>query len=235
MFFLKKLATSLIVPPGVFILILLFLAFFIRNNKILCLIAMFSGLFLYLISIEPVKDILISPLEKSFSVTKELNADVIVILGGGSYDSGSLKEDSLNRLLEGYFLYKKTRLPIILSGGASDEKLSDSQIMAKILREIGIDNSKIIEESKSRNTLENAFNTSEICKKRGFNRIILVTSAYHMQRALKIFQKTGLSIIPYPTDYKTDKKYSVYSFLPKISSFSNSTKAIREYISLLML
>lgn len=232
MFFLRKLATSLILPPGVFILILLFLAFFMRNKRIVFLIAIGSALFLYLISIVPVKDILISPLEQSFSVTEKLNADVIVILGGGSYNSGFLKEDSLNRLFTGYLLHKKTGLPIILSGGSSDKRLSDSQIMGKILREIGVDNSMIIEESRSRNTSENALYTLEICKKKGFSRLILVTSAYHMKRSVKIFQKTGLTIIPYPTDFKADRKYSIYSFLPQISSFTNSTKAIREYISL---
>lgn len=235
MFFLKKLATSLILPPGIFIIILGIIAFLVKENKNACILAIITALFLYLLSIEPVKDFLISPLERSFNPSETLDANVIVVVGGGVYDSGFLKEDSINRLLAGYLIYKKTRLPIILSGGVSGDKLSDSKVMAKILSALGVEADKIIEESKSRTTFENALYTSQICKSRGFKRIILVTSAYHMKRASILFKKIGLEVVHYPTDYKANMRYTVYSFLPKISSFTNSTKAIREHISLLML
>jgi uncharacterized SAM-binding protein YcdF (DUF218 family) len=101
MFFLKKLATSLILPPGFFIVIFLMIFILVKKYKLLRFISIFMAFFIYSISIEPVKDFLITPLEKPYSQPLELKGDVIVILGGGVYNSGSLKEDTVNRLLEG--------------------------------------------------------------------------------------------------------------------------------------
>jgi len=235
MFFLKKLATSFILPPGFFIIIFLLIFILVKKNKLLRFISIVMAFFIYSISIEPIKDFLIIPLEKSYSQPSELKGDVIVILGGGIYNSGTLKEDSINRLIEGYVLYKRIKTPIILSGGNTEGKIAEVTIMAKILRELGVNEKVIIEESKSRDTSENAKNVAKICKEKDFRKIILVTSAYHMKRAVILFKNKGFDIVPYPVDLKRDGHYNLYSFLPKFSSFVNSTKAIREYIALLIL
>jgi uncharacterized SAM-binding protein YcdF (DUF218 family) len=56
-----------------------------------------------------------------------------------------------------------------------------------------------------------------------------------MKRAVIFFKDKGFEVVPYPVDFKRDGNYTVYSFLPKFSSFVNSTKAIREYLALLIL
>jgi len=235
MFFLKKLATSLILPPGFFIVIFLMIFILVKKYKLLRFISIFMAFFIYSISIEPVKDFLITPLEKPYSQPLELKGDVIVILGGGVYNSGSLKEDTVNRLLEGYMLYKKIKTPIILSGGNIEGKTGEANIMARILKELGVNEKFIIEENTSRDTSENAKYVAKICKKKDFRKIILVTSGYHMKRAVIFFKDKGFEVVPYPVDFKRDGNYTVYSFLPKFSSFVNSTKAIREYLALLIL
>jgi len=53
-----------------------------------------------------------------------------------------------------------------------------------------------------------------------------------MPRSYMTFKQAGLGVIPYPTDFKMDKKYTVYSYFPKMSVLQDSTKAIREYIGL---
>lgn len=234
MLFLKKFITSLILPPGILIIIFLIISFVEKKRKFIRFFAFFSALFIYLISIEPVKDLILYPLEK-VKTSEDLNADAIVVLGGGTYSSGFLKEDTMNRLLGGYLVYKKTKLPLILSGGAAEEKLSDSRAMAEILKKIGVEENKIIEESRSRNTSENAVYTAQICKQKGFKKIILVTSAYHMKRAMKNFKKTGLQVLPYPADFKKNGHYSFYSFLPNSGNFNLTSKLIREYIALSLL
>ncbi|WP_353684097.1 YdcF family protein [Thermodesulfovibrio sp. 3907-1M] len=235
MFFLKKFLTSMILPPGILILIFLFMAVLEKKKKFIRFLAILSALFVYLISIEPVKDLLLYPLEKNYTVTEKLNADAIVILGGGIYSLNSFTEDTSNRLLAGYRVYKKTRLPIIVSGSALEGKTPDSTAMAEMLKELGVESDKIIEESKSKDTAQNARYVSEICKEKNFKRVILITSAYHMERAVKLFKKTGLVILPYPADFKRSNHYNIYSFLPKFGNFSLSSKAIREYIALLVI
>jgi len=234
MFLLKKLLTSLILPPGILIIIFLFIALIEKKRKFICFLSIFSALFVYLISIEPVKDLILYPLEKSYTISDKLNADAIVILGGGVYSSGSMTEDTSNRLLTGYLVYKKTKLPVIVSGGAFEGKIPDSKAMVEILNEFGIEESNLIEENKSRDTSENALYVSHICKEKAFKKIILVTSAYHMKRAAKLFKQTGIEIMPYPTDFKRSNYYNIYSFLPKFSNFSLSSKAIREYLALIV-
>lgn len=235
MFFLKKLIASFLIPPGLFIILFILIGFLAKESKIIRFIAFFSGVFLYFLSIEPCKDLLLYPLEQRFNISKEKNADVIVILGGGAYNLESLKEDTANRLLAGYFVFKEINKPIIVSGGSLSDKQSDAKLMGDILRKMGVEDKKIIEENKSRTTEENARYVTEICKQRNFKRIILITSAYHMTRAVMLFNNKELEIIPYPVDFKRQREYSIYSILPKFTALNGSIKAIREYIAIFIL
>ena len=66
---------------------------------------------------------------------------------------------------------------------------------------MGIPSSAILQEGKSVNTHENAIFTQEILEEQNINKILLVTSAFHMPRSLKIFQHLGIDAIPAPTDF----------------------------------
>lgn len=233
MFFLKKLLSSLFLPPGSFILAFLLISFFERKKKFTYYFSMTCALCLYLLSIEPVKDALFTPLENEFPVPERIEGDALVVLGGGSYNTGILKEDSMKRLLTAITLHKKTGLPIILSGGA--ENLPDAEIMKSLLLDFGVDKRDILTEVKSRDTRENALYVKNLCHQRNYRRLILITSAYHMPRAVELFKKEGLYVIPYPTDFKRDMRYNLYSLLPKMSVLNDSVKALREYFALLSL
>lgn len=235
MFFLKKLIASFLIPPGVFIILFILIGFLAKESKIIRFIAFFSGLLLYLLSIEPCKDLLLYPLEKRFNISKDKNADVIVILGGGAYNLDSLKEDTANRLIAGYFVFKEINKPIVVSGGSLFEKQSDARLMGDILRKMGVENKKIIEENRSRSTEENARYVIDICRQLKFKKILLITSAYHMPRAVMLFKNKEFEIIPYPVDFKRQREYSVYSILPKFTALNGSIKAIREYIAIFIL
>ncbi len=67
------------------------------------------------------------------------------------------------------------------------------------------------------------------------NKIILVTSAYHMKRAKKVFEREGIFVQPYPVDFKTNTGYkslfkNPLNFMPDARSLSQSSVAIREII-----
>ncbi len=226
---LKKLIALILLPPNLFILLFLLIAF-LSKRRIVGLLALSGALALYLISVEPVKDMLYRPLEGAYPVPGEVRADALVVLGGGSYNTGLLKEDSMKRLLTGFILHKRLGLPIILSGGASIGGLPEAEIMKQLLEELGVDEKDIITEVKSRDTLENAKHVKEICDRKGFRRIALITSAYHMPRAMEIFKRAGMEVVPYPTDFKQDKSYNLYSFIPRASVLNDSYKALKEYL-----
>lgn len=230
--FLKKLLSSLILPPSSFIILFLIVALLSRR-KIASLIAFFGAFSLYMISVEPVKDALYRPLENAYPVPQEVKGDVLVVLGGGAYSTGVLKEDSMKRLLTAFILHKKYGLPIVLSGGSPIGSLPEAEIMKELLEELGVDKKNIITEVKSRDTLENALYLKEISKKHGFKKVILITSAYHMPRAVEAYKKVGIEVLPYPTDFKQDKRYNLYSFLPRAGVLNDSYKALREYLGFL--
>jgi uncharacterized SAM-binding protein YcdF (DUF218 family) len=231
MFFLKKLITHFILPPGLLVIAFALLGI-LTKRKLAKLIAFSFALFVYLLSIEPIKDVLYKPLEEAYPVPSKPEGDAIVILGGGAYNTGILKEDSTKRLLTGFVLHKQTNLPIILSGGASIGALPEAEVMKGLLLTLGVDKSKIHTDVNSRDTEENAQEVKKLCERLGCKRIVLVSSAYHMRRAVLSFQKAGLEVVPYPTDFKRDMRYNLYSLLPKMGVFADSYKALREYLGL---
>ena len=231
MFFLKKLIAYFILPPGLLVIAFAVLGL-LTKRKLAKLIAFSFALFVYLLSIEPVKDVLYKPLEEAYPVPSKPEGDAIVILGGGAYNTGILKEDSTKRLLTGFVLHKQTNLPIILSGGASIGVLPEAEGMKELLLTLGVDKSEIHTDMNSRDTAENAQEVKKLCERLGCKKIILVTSAYHMRRAVLSFQKAGLEVVPYPTDFKRDMRYNLYSLLPKMGVFADSYKALREYLGL---
>lgn len=232
-FFLKKLISFVLLPPGIFILLFLLIALISRRRSV-TLLALSGAFGLYLLSVEPVKDMLYRPLERAYPVPQELkDVDALVVLGGGAYNTGILKEDSMKRLLTGFILHKRYQLPVILSGGASIGRLPEAEIMRQLLEELGVDKKSIITEVRSRDTFENAKYVKEICQKKGFKRVALVTSAYHMPRAVSAFKKVGLDVVPYPTDFKQDRSYNLYSYIPRAGVLHDSYKALREYLGAL--
>jgi uncharacterized SAM-binding protein YcdF (DUF218 family) len=231
MFFLKKLITHFILPPG--LLIIAFAVLGISTKRKLAKLLAFSfALFVYLLSVEPIKDLLYKPLEDAYPVPSKPEGDAIVILGGGAYNTGILKEDSTKRLLTGFVLHKQTNLPIILSGGASIGALPEAEVMKGLLLTLGVDKGKIYTEVNSKDTEENAQEVKKLCERLRCKRVVLVSSAYHMKRAVLAFQKAGLEVVPYPTDFKRDMRYNLYSLLPKMGVFADSYKALREYLGL---
>jgi len=232
MFFLKKVISYFILPPGIYVIAFI-LIFFLSKQKLLRRFALLCALSLYLISVEPVKDILIYPLENYYKAPKVLAGDAVVVLGGGVYNNGRLKASSFKRLITGFLIYRELKKPIILSGGAAISTIPEAKVMKELLKSFGVPERDIFADVKSRDTFENAKYVKELCQKIGCGKIILVTSGFHMPRAVGVFKKAGLNVVPYPTDLKFEGRYNVYSFFPKYSVFYDSSIAIREYIGLL--
>jgi len=71
------------------------------------------------------------------------------------------------------------------------------------LEQVGIDKGRIITEGVSRNTFENAQLTKELIGTKPGETWLLVTSAYHMPRAVGVFRKVGFDVLAYPVDFRT--------------------------------
>ncbi len=186
---------------------------------------------------------------QNLTTTEIPNAEAIVVLGGATKSAFPPRptvdlSESGDRVIYAAQLYRQKKAPlIILSGGRIDWRGSgspESADMATILTSIGIPSQAIIQEPLSLNTYENAVNVRKIIEARGIKKVLLVTSAMHMPRSLKIFQRQGINVIAAPTDFLVSEgelqelgstpKAAILNLLPDTDNLHQFTTALKEYI-----
>lgn len=241
MYEIKKILFAFLTPPGIFVLLLLILSLYylVKNNKKRFIIFFSFFVFLYVISINFFFNLFICSLERKINKNASINGDVIVFLSATSIrfndlllNSDSLSLQSLARLFGAYRVYKKTDLPIILTGGKIYDFESDAEIGYKILLSLGVPREKIYYENKSLNTYENAKYSKEICDKNNFKKPVLVTESIHIPRSVYIFKKLGFKEVSfYPTSYICSNRTTIKDFLP--DDFYNQKKVFYELIGYL--
>src|SRR5205085_6891262 len=80
---------------------------------------------------------------------------------------------------------------------------TEAEAARTVLEEWGVPESAILVETRSKNTAENGAFSRDVLATRGIQRVLLVTSAYHMPRAVAAFRRAGLQVSPSPTDIQT--------------------------------
>ena len=97
--------------------------------------------------------------------------------------------------------------------------------------EMGVDETQIILSDTVSNTAEEALAVKELIEENGINKILLITSSFHMPRAKLLFDRQGISSDTFPVDFRaTGRDFTWLSFLPSASGFSATSNGIREYI-----
>ena len=130
--------------------------------------------------------------------------------------------------------YPKAKL--IFSGGSGSlflQNYKEAKVIAPLLRQLGIDQERIILEDQSRNTFENAVFSHRLVKPKNDEVWLLITSAFHMPRCVGAFRKAGWQVIPYPVDYQTTSREILpiqFNFTGGVASLGN---ALHEILGLL--
>jgi len=245
MFYFEKFLSAFLTPPGIIIVILLITGIISLKKalatyqKILAYIVVLTTLFLYLLSTGVGTILYVKPLEQAYSppsLDLLQDHDAIVVLGGGiilGNGEVELGPHTLKRLLKGFELYKKLDKPIVLTGGSplGRDSLTEAEVMATVLEEWGVDYKDIIIDKSARTTAENALQVSEIFRAKRWAKVILVTSAVHMKRAIDTFQRNAISVSAYPTDYLYDyASLSWVDFLPGKDALEANISGIHEFI-----
>lgn len=243
-FFLKNLLGSLLLPPANGLLLLGLAAFFRRRRGAFAL-ALSGGLLLLLQSLPPVANTLIASLEAQAGpvLTEPRGAQAIVVLGSGlniaaaEYGGDTATERSLIRLRYGARLARQFQLPVLVSGGRPPKATqSEAEVMADIMQhEFGV--TVRWRESESADTADNATMSARILKQAGIQRIVLVTQAFHMARAQRLFEAAGLEVIAGPTDFKGRhlSTLGVLNWLPQAKAVETSYYALHEWLGILWL
>jgi len=241
-----KSLSQLLLPPGGLILLAVAGLIFWQRRWGRVLVGA-SLVFLYLLSTEPVRDMLLNPLETAYPPLQKnaLPAGklAIVLLGGGIYEKApeyggrdSLASYALMRTVYAAALARQTGLPVYATGGAplTEDAQPEGRIMRRWLLELGVPESLVHAEAAANTTWENAGYIRTLLQKQGISRVVLVTSAWHMPRAVWCFKSHGLDVIAAPCAYLAERgAYDVRSFLPRWTVFSDSGQGLHEYLGLL--
>ena len=218
MVYFLKFCASFILPPGIFFVLFFIISYYVykklREKKLALLLFSVTFVF-YMLSTNLVAGFLMGSLEESVKPPENIEGDVIIMLGGGAFGDvydingeGSLTAAPSARLLTALRLYHKLKVPILLSGGqVYEDSGAEAKIAKKLLISLGVPEKDIIVEDKSVNTTQNARFSAEILRERNFKRPILVTSAFHMPRALLNFKNMGYDCAPIPTDFMASKRH----------------------------
>ncbi|MFO0694060.1 MAG: YdcF family protein [Polyangiales bacterium] len=194
---------------------------------------------LFVFSLEPVANALWRLLEPApRTLPAGATYDAVVLLGGViepwvSEDSGTAAYgENAERLIVTAQLLREGRAPVaILSGGRTDPR--DRVIEAHALRDqlvaLGIDPSRLLVEDRSRNTRENAVETLGLAERRGLGKLLVVTSAFHVERARDCFRAAGRDVEMLPVDFRSfDPTKRVPHLLPRARHLADASSAIRE-------
>lgn len=174
------------------------------------------------------------------SLPKDIpNADAIVVLSGminqvKSTDGVYPEWGDPDRFFGGIELYKARKAPkLIFTGGKmpwDTTSLTEGDILKRYALAQGVSDWAIFLSSDVQNTADEAKAIGGLIGKD--KKIILVTSAYHMKRSQRLFEKQGFYVIPYKVDWKVDKVNTniFMDFLPNAGSFELLNTGFREFI-----
>jgi uncharacterized SAM-binding protein YcdF (DUF218 family) len=209
------------------------------------LVASFVAIALF--GLSPIGNALLIPLEQRFPPWDAAHGapDGIIILGGViSPDvSAARNEVALNesaeRLTEIAMLARRYPNARILFSGGSGALLydegSEAPFALRQLEEFGIPRERILLEDRSRNTVENAVFSKDLARPGPGQRWLLVTSAYHLPRAIGVFRKFGFPVEPYPVDWRTRGSADVWRpFASAGDGLRRVDTAVREWVGLVV-
>lgn len=173
-------------------------------------------------------------------------ADAIVVLSGMivRVEGAPLGEwgDAVDRFDGGLELFKAGRAPLLLFTRGQmpwqPDAVPEGELLAKRALLLGVPQSAIRLTGKVGNTADEAVAARAalgIAKKRAPKRILLVSSAYHLRRAIFLFEHAGFEVIPFPVDYQVSETggLTALRFLPNAQALAESEMALREVLGLL--
>jgi uncharacterized SAM-binding protein YcdF (DUF218 family) len=228
----------LIASPLFFIIIIILIGTYLKSKKI----SLFGLLVLIFCSLPIISNKLIFYLEKDYNLQEVSNigkADAIVVLSG-MISTIKTKEKlsyefsgAVDRILSGIDLFKENKSPLlILTNGKLPWSVGipEGEYLKEFSIKFGIPKESILLTDNVQNTDQEAKSVKKLLNTNEA-RIILVTSAFHMPRAKKVFEAANIKVIPFAVDFRNSvNKVNFVDFIPSANSFSNTSYFVREMI-----
>lgn len=176
--------------------------------------------------------------------------DVAVVLGGVSTYDGKIDriqmQHGCDRLIQAIRLWKQGKVKRILftggSGSILHQNIKEGELIARMMQHLGVPDSVVMIENISKNTHENAVETRKLLDSSnpGWHdldmKILLVTSASHMNRAVACFKMEGMSVTPYSVDRNAgERKWEFdHMFIPNVHTLSSWEKLMHEWVGMVV-
>ena len=251
MFLIGKAIWFLFTPSNLFTLLVLggvVFALARRKSRKPLVVALIGALGFVLCGFGPVGFWLARPLETRFPPLRPLPTQIagFIVLGGGVrlHDSSRTNTISVNdagdRILAlGDLSRRYPTAKIVVSGGSGNLfGESDTQGEAELVQShagmLGVDPARIIIENRSRSTYENALDTRRVVQPAAGETWLLVTSAWHMPRAISAFRQAGFPVTAYPVDFHAPgRNYAWRSFGEMARRLYLTDRMAKEWVGLL--
>ena len=238
----SKLLTFLLMPAGIICILLLY-AIYTKNRTKSKKLTISALIFFYLTA-NPllINEILLAWEFPPTAISKVKVHDLGIILTGGTTNSNKLPVENIflgltsDRVGQTIQLYKKGKIKnILISGGEvgiiENPAKNEIQEIARYLIISGIPKEHIFLETHAKNTRENAVNVSRILKKQFPNQsYLLITSGFHLRRAVGCFAKVGIPVTPYGSNYLSRERSFITSILPWEDSLGYARLIFREIV-----
>ncbi len=238
MIYLNKILPYLIYPTTI-ILVLLITGLFLKKRVLLI-----AATAIFLITTNPlISDQMMAYVEAGQlknPVDEVQKADAIIVLSGMLTTIETSKGldfewSDPDRFFGGTELIRSDKAPLLIfTGGKLPwQKINstEGEVLAKYAKNFGVDPSVIQITKEVQNTEDEAEAVKELLTPKDLNKIILVTSAFHMPRAKRLFEKQGFVVEPYPVDFKVEANtITILDFLPSAFAMKNFEFALRELL-----
>ncbi len=245
-FYLSKILWFL-ADPGNLLLIALCVSaglLWTRWTKVAKVVLTATAVVTVLVTILPIGSLLFGNLENRFPLVKKLPPDItgIIVLGGvvDQFITDDRKQMAINGAVERLTEFARLSLlypnaKLIFTGGSGvlgSQSLKEADVIKPLLVTLGLNPNRIIFENQSRNTAENATMTKKIIKPRLDQRWLIITSAFHMPRAMGSFRQAGWNAIAYPVDYHQKSSHGFSLGLSLRTGLSSLSTSLHEWMGL---
>lgn len=198
---------------------------------------------LWIASMAPVADGLCEFVERQYppvEAASATHADAILVLGGGMGPASPPRVlpslgNGASRSWYASHLLRAGKAPVVVAVGGGNAVTPESAAIVEFLVDLGVARAAILQESRSRSTVENALYVKPLLEARGIRRALLVTSALHMPRAVAVFRAVGIDVVPASGDVEivAGREYGWSDLLPSTAAFHRTMRVAHEAVGLL--
>ena len=243
MFFIISKLLSFLITPLIWITALLVWAILTKETRKKQRLIIITFLVFYFFSNSFILDEFMRLYETPAIAETELNGsyDAGIVLGGMiAYDSKLIRpqfDRAVDRLMQAVSLFRDGKIrKIFLSGGSGslvEKDILEAALLKNYLLKTGVPDSAIIIEKYSKNTRENAIFARPILDSLTKNgRYLLITSAFHMPRAMRCFEKAGIKVTAFSADrYSGPRKFIFdHLFFPNVGALDGWNVLLHEWV-----